>query len=81
MAHKPLTPEELSDLIGLVYDSAFEEVQWKKLLTRIGQMFPGVGAVAWGYEGDMMLPEYVNASPDKLFPDSIELSSGLIARR
>ena len=34
-----LSPEDLSGLVGLVYDSAFEEVQWKSFLRRMCQMF------------------------------------------
>lgn len=68
------TPEELSELIGTVYDSAFEEVQWKTLLIKISKMFPGVGAIAWGYDGDTMLPEYVSAGEDALFPTSFEFN-------
>lgn len=71
MAH---SPEELSELIGVVYDSAFEEVQWKSLLKRISLMFPGVGALAWGYDRDTMLPEYVNGGPTTLFPRSFEFN-------
>ncbi len=74
MAKLSFSPEELSELIGIVYDSAFDDVQWKSLLTRISQMFPGVGAVAWGYEGDTMLPEYVSASQNTLFPMPFEFN-------
>ena len=31
----------LSDLIGVVYDSALEQNQWQSLITRITDMFPG----------------------------------------
>ncbi|MFY0596243.1 MAG: helix-turn-helix transcriptional regulator [Cognatishimia sp.] len=68
------TSEELSELIGVVYDSAFEEVQWKTLLNKISKMFPGVGAVAWGYDGDTMLPEYISAGERALFPKSFEFN-------
>ena len=57
MTQNNLSPEDLSQLIGLVYDSAFEEVQWQSLLRKISQMYPGIGALAWGYEGDQMFPE------------------------
>ncbi|WP_424974998.1 helix-turn-helix transcriptional regulator [Dinoroseobacter sp. S124A] len=41
-----MRPEEidvhaLSDLIGVVYDSALEQNQWQSLITRITDMFPG----------------------------------------
>lgn len=68
MATVDLTPEDLSGLIGLVYDSAFEEVQWKSFLHRMCQMFPGIGAVAWGYEGDYMFPEYARGGEEAIFP-------------
>ena len=64
-----LSPEDLSGLVGLVYDSAFEEVQWKSFLRRMCQMFPGIGAVAWGYEGDYMFPEYARGGEEAIFPE------------
>ncbi|MDC0738550.1 LuxR C-terminal-related transcriptional regulator [Cognatishimia sp. SS12] len=74
MAKPIFSPEELSELIGVVYDSAFEDVQWKGLLTTIRKMFPGVGALAWGYDGDTMLPEYVNAGQTPIFPSPFEFN-------
>ena len=74
MSKLPFTPEELSELIGLVYDSAFEEVQWQSLLKRITELFPGIGGIAWGYDGDTMLPEYVSAGATMLFPRSFDFN-------
>lgn len=73
MSNFTLTPEELSDLIGLTYDSAFEEQQWQSLLRRICGMFPGVGAVAYGYEGDTLLPEYAGTISGGLFTESLKI--------
>ena len=67
-----LTPEELSDLIGLTYDSAFEDQQWSSLLRRICTMFPGVDATAYGYEGDTMLPEYASTVSGGLFTKRLD---------
>ncbi|MEM8802869.1 MAG: helix-turn-helix transcriptional regulator [Pseudomonadota bacterium] len=82
MSQISLSPEELSDLIGLVYDSAFEEVQWQSLLTRITELFPGVGGVAYGTDGDLMIPAFARAGvSDAFFSDpteiNIEIKSGL----
>ncbi|MEE2945616.1 MAG: helix-turn-helix transcriptional regulator [Pseudomonadota bacterium] len=74
MSKLSFTPEELSELIGLVYDSAFEEVQWQSLLKKITELFPGIGGIAWGYDGDTMLPEYVSADADMLFPRSFDFN-------
>jgi len=52
MAGTGLSPEELSDLIGLVYDSAFEENQWKSLIDRLCALFPGTMACVYGYDGE-----------------------------
>ena len=61
MSQINLSPEELSDLIGLVYDSAFENVQWQSLLTRISKLFPGVGCCAYGFDGEIALPAFAKA--------------------
>ena len=74
MSKISLTPEELSDLIGLVYDSAFEEQQWRSLLHRISNMFPGVVGLAYGYDGDTMLPEYISTKPGGIVTESVELT-------
>lgn len=71
MTGTSLTADALSDLIGLTYDSAFEEVQWQSLISRICTMFPGVGGCAYGIEGDVSLPKFV----------SVGLSEALGARR
>ncbi|UZD92464.1 helix-turn-helix transcriptional regulator [Cognatishimia activa] len=74
MKRLSFTPEELSELIGIVYDSAFEEVQWKTLLRTLSKMFPGIGALAWGYDGDTMLPEYVSAGQNPIFPSPFQFN-------
>ncbi len=74
MSQTNLSPEELSDLIGLVYDSAFEERQWQSLLTRISELFPGVGCVAYGLDEHMMLPAFARAGVgDSFFGTSVEM--------
>lgn len=74
-----LTPEDLSALIGLVYDSAFEEVQWKSLIDRIAALFPGVGSVVYGIEGEMLLPEYTTSHRDiQVFTEPVRMDFGLL---
>lgn len=46
----PLTVEEASALIGLVYDSALEKSQWKSLLDQIRVLCPGHVAAAVTFE-------------------------------
>ncbi|UWQ15129.1 helix-turn-helix transcriptional regulator [Aliiroseovarius sp. M344] len=41
MKNSEIDAQELSDLIGLVYDSALEKNQWQSLITRVTEMFPG----------------------------------------
>lgn len=67
MMKADLTPKDTSDLIGLVYDSAFEEVQWQSLISRICEMFPGVGGAAYGIEEDTILPAFAGAGTTKSF--------------
>ncbi len=40
MAHT-IDTQELSELIGLVYDSALEKNQWQSLITHVTNLFPG----------------------------------------
>ena len=74
MSQMNLSPEELSDLIGLVYDSAFEEVQWQSLLTRLTELFPGVGAFAYGLDQETILPAFARAgASDRFFGKAVTL--------
>ncbi len=41
MLEYDIEAQELSDLIGTVYDSALEKNQWQSLITRMTEMFPG----------------------------------------
>ena len=81
MTQNNLSPEDLSQLIGLVYDSAFEEVQWQSLLRKISQMYPGIGALAWGYEGDQMFPEYSKGDHAQAFTEMVPLEVKTIQNR
>ena len=51
-----LSPGELSDLIGLVYESAFDTPQWSALLNRISALFPGTAGLVVPFDGDVMMP-------------------------
>ncbi|EAQ23732.1 hypothetical protein [Roseovarius sp. 217] len=54
-----ISHKELSGLIGLIYESALEDPQWKRFLDRMGQLYPGIGALVYGHEGERMFPAYV----------------------
>ena len=41
MQANEIDAHEMSDLIGVVYDSALEQNQWQSLITRVTEMFPG----------------------------------------
>ena len=41
MKKREISLAEMSDLIGVVYDSALEKNQWQMLISRITEMFPG----------------------------------------
>lgn len=62
-----MSPEDLSDLIGLVYDSAFEDRPWQSLLDRISQIFPGLGANVFAYEDKVALPEYAHTGEEGFY--------------
>lgn len=53
-----LTHEDLSELIGLIYESAFETPQWERFLARMSQHFPGTGSFVFVHEGEHILPTY-----------------------
>ena len=71
MSHMNLSPEELSDLIGLTYDSAFEPQPWKSLLDRLTTLFPGVGANVYAYDEHGLLPEYTHSGGREFYRDPI----------
>lgn len=54
-----ISSEELSRLIGLIYESALESPQWKRFLDRMARLFPGTGAMVFGHEGERIFPAYV----------------------
>lgn len=54
MSRVELSPEDLSHLIGLVYQSAFEKRQWHSLICEIVRLAPGAGAAVFPFE-DMEL--------------------------
>ena len=82
MSKIDLSPEELSELIGLVYDSAFEEVQWQSLLSRICAYFSGVGGFAFGMDGDTIVPAFAKSGVKQEFlsqdiPVDLETTTGM----
>lgn len=53
-----LSHEELSSLIGLIYESAFEDPQWKRFLDRMAELFPGSGGLVFVHENERVFPTY-----------------------
>ncbi len=53
--------QDLSDLIGVVYDSALEPRQWQMLLATLNQRFPGFMGAVYTQEGEKFIGMY---SPD-----------------
>lgn len=49
---------DLSDLIGLVYDSALEPTQWTALLAALNQRFPGFMGAVYTQEGEKFIGMY-----------------------
>ncbi len=50
--------QELSDLIGLVYDSALEPQQWSSFQRRIHELFPGFLSMSYTFDGPKVLGMY-----------------------
>lgn len=73
MSRPSLSPNELSDLIGLAYDAAFDDPPWQSLLDRLIQLFPGVGANVYAYHNDMVLPEYSASGVSEFFSEPAAL--------
>ena len=66
--------QDLSDLIGLVYDSALEPNQWKTLLDRLCKMFPGHVGHLMTYENFRMMGYYSPISfADPSFKDRLDV--------
>jgi len=53
-----LSPENLSDLIGVVYDSALEECQWQTLINKLADLFPHCCIVIMGFNGQVSHAPY-----------------------
>lgn len=64
----PLSPERLSDLIGVVYDSALSDRQWKGLMEAICAAFPGCAITSMASDGQdrAWQYEYAGASADEI---------------
>ncbi len=75
MSATPISNEALSDLIGLVYDSAFDDQPWQGLLDHLTFLFPGVGAYVYAYDERGILPEYTSSGGSEFIPEvaSIDL--------
>lgn len=59
--------EALSELVGLVYESAVEEAQWRGLIDRLTALLPGTGGVLVHHDGTDFAVSYVGSqggSPD-----------------
>ncbi|WP_317054982.1 helix-turn-helix transcriptional regulator [Roseovarius rhodophyticola] len=50
--------QELSDLIGVVYDSALEPKQWQQLLVTLNQKFQGFMGAVYTQEGEKFIGMY-----------------------
>lgn len=75
MSDVTLSPEELSELIGLVYDSAFDPQPWQSLLDRLTELFPGIGANVYAYDETGILPEYTHSGGREFYrnPTPVDL--------
>lgn len=68
MSERDLELDDLSALIGLVYDSAFEGAQWQSLMARIPELCPGHVAAVMSFDMDHLLDSYITegATADEL---------------
>ena len=62
------SPERLSELIGVVYDSALSDRQWKRLMEVICEAFPGCAMTSMASDGEdrAWQYEYAGASPEEI---------------
>jgi len=70
-----LTPHEISDLIGAVYDSSMEQNQFQGLIEKLVGHFPDIAAMVIGQENLMLTPVY-SATVD--VPEQHQTPSSLI---
>lgn len=54
-----LRPDAFSKLVGLIYDSAVEEPQWRGLIDRLIELFSGTGGVLVSHDGTDFAVSYV----------------------
>ena len=55
---EPADPQRVSELIGVVYDSALEPVQWKGLLEALNNQFLGFMGAVYTQEGEKFIGMY-----------------------
>ncbi len=70
-----ISPQKLSELIGIVYDSALEDLQWQSLLDELIAMFPFTTISVIGFNGETTSVPYAVAG-DKP-PDYPEIEAAL----
>lgn len=63
-----VSPERLSELIGVVYDSALSDRQWKRFMEVICEAFPGCAMTSMASDGDDRAWQYehAGASPEEI---------------
>ena len=81
MTQPHLEPDVLSDLIGLVYESATGEPQWQALIDRLADLFPGVSAQVVPYEGETFLPAFAQSRNTPVVPDGTAFDRARLPRR
>ena len=81
MINPPPEPDALSDLIGLVYESAMGEPQWQALIDRVAHLFPGVSAQVVPYEGETFLPAFARSRNTPVVPGGAEFDRARLPRR
>ncbi|MEP0940153.1 MAG: LuxR C-terminal-related transcriptional regulator [Rhizobiaceae bacterium] len=76
MPASEMNNKSISELIGLVYDSALEKMQWQSLLAKLNELFPGFMGAVFTQEGEkfigMYTPEGFNNDAQKVYDEHTE---------
>ena len=68
----------LRDLIGAIYESSIEEVQWQSFLEQLRDSFPGIGCAIAGFSFDSAVPIFTQAGFDAGFIREYAANASLI---
>ncbi len=74
----PSDESRLNNLIGLIYESAIEDVQWHSFLTSLRGTYPGIACAIAGFSFDTAVPIFTQVGFDAIFIEEYAANANLI---